>query len=388
VSWINDNKGKGMWKSGAQGAKTEYNEGDQISSLKDPVWQAKTYTGVKSIPITDTHMPCGYWDKWMVGNCGNSGYQPEGSEAYSCACDDNYIVYRFTIDKEAQTVDPLYDEIAKYIEEIVISKGTPSVELAILNTSSDCTYTWAVYPMGDYTDPVVVEEVGEIVADGIMENGASAVYYPPLRVGAFDIITRINGVPCWKRTVIIVPACENSAIGYGITTMPLGTMQTLTVTSPVEGAVYAWDLLAGLGTLHKVSDYEATYEAPETNPYCESNPVIALKIVSDFAEITCDTITIALTAGSGLAGFLYSSYACYGGYRCYEFYYPFYCDGYQNPIQFSGPCNDIWTDCGIYDEIPPGYDHEKCTSCPSPGSVKDLRSEEQKSAGCCPEQLL
>lgn len=56
MSW-KDDKNLGPWDFEKSGADDRYNEGDLIATSADPVWSME-HTGV---PISTTHMPCGYW---------------------------------------------------------------------------------------------------------------------------------------------------------------------------------------------------------------------------------------------------------------------------------------------------------------------------------------
>ena len=57
-------QGQVPWTNIPVEGKTTYNEGDRISSINNPTWDADhEFSGV---PVTDTHIPCGYWSKEYV----------------------------------------------------------------------------------------------------------------------------------------------------------------------------------------------------------------------------------------------------------------------------------------------------------------------------------
>jgi len=346
VSWINDNKGKGMWKSGAQGAKTEYNEGDRISKLKDPVWQAKTYTGVKSIPITDTHMPCGYWDKWLDPNSSDSGYHPAGSIPDLCICD-------------AITISPT---------SAVIIRNS-SQELSVVNAVEGCSYTWGILSGGGTLSTTV---------------GTSTVYNAPSIATVATIYISVQGMICAYATITVELGCESASIGYTGDTISCGNTKILAVLNGDPAITYTWGIISGGGSIEKIDATYAIYTAPADNPNCDLNPIIALLAGS----FTCDLLSLAVNGASGVAGYYVNKIKCYSGYYCYEFYQALYCNGSVEVAIRSRSCGGTWISCWDQDEEGHAfYNDAICIGCTELG-YHDLRSEAQLSAGCCPAQLL
>jgi hypothetical protein len=52
-------KGQTPWENPVMRKKTSYNEGALIADSRNPVWQ---YPEWRTTPVTDKHLPCGYWD--------------------------------------------------------------------------------------------------------------------------------------------------------------------------------------------------------------------------------------------------------------------------------------------------------------------------------------
>jgi len=67
MSW-KDDINLGPWSFAEQPDKPNSNEGNHIASYDDPVWSLDPSTGV---PITPTHIPCGYWTKGYAGLADN-----------------------------------------------------------------------------------------------------------------------------------------------------------------------------------------------------------------------------------------------------------------------------------------------------------------------------
>ena len=164
--------------------------------------------------------------------------------------------------------------------------------------------------------------------------------------------------------------------------MAVGTSQVLSVANSIEGRIYTWELSGG-GSLSGSTGLSVTYTAPSTNANCASNATITISC----GGVACNALQIAINsvetasqlaarATLGLHGVCTSDGA--GGYMCRGGSCPVYCNGTVD-IVCSGylPCT-VTVTCG------PGNIGVQCTD----ECIEDVRSAEQKAAGCCPNQLL
>ncbi len=224
------------------------------------------------------------------------------------------------------------------------------------------------------------------------------------------------------------PACVGSGcadctvapvIGYTtqqMTTSGGGSTQNLNADGG-GGGPYTWSIISGGGTLSKLvtTNNEMTlYTAPATNAYCVNNPTIQVK---DYCEHT-KTLKLAVSANVGgiayqsvqfsginsclsppgcplpgnaitqwvlgCTGINYGSVYCTFGCGC-----NLYCGGPGRcVIGDSGgghPCSQ--PDC-TESNLMASCNSAACTCSCSPPAVCDVRSDTQKSIGCCPAGLL
>jgi len=88
--------------------------------------------------------------------------------------------------------------------------------------------------------------------------------------------------------------CGTTAIGYTSQQMEVDEEQELTVENPEDGCLYAWAIASGGGSLSAAVGTSVTYTAPSTNPECANNPVITLTVRS----VQCDSLEIAVNANA------------------------------------------------------------------------------------------
>jgi hypothetical protein len=240
--------------------------------------------------------------------------------------------------------------------------------------------------------------------------------------------------------VITINACpESVSIGYTTQSMQVNEQQTLNAIA--EGGycgdlVYAWEIISGGGSLNTNEGAEVIYTAPATNPNCVNNPIITLKcngVLRDNLKIAvngsvytgqavkvlthiahpeasgddmCKFGKALPSGGDGSCPELYISAAYCTLWEC-----AYSCTGQPMP---GFPCTSEKPTGWIRDGDGKWYlcDDEAgkaaaCAMCMesteySNGcrttqltwnywidlSPYDYRTEEQKAAGCCPEQLL
>ena len=188
--------------------------------------------------------------------------------------------------------------------------------------------------------------------------------------------------------------CPPPTIGYTSQQMACGGVQALTHSGGGAGGKYTWS--ADYGTFNEPTGVGVLYTAPAANADCANNPTITL---TDCCKHTA-TLKIAVNCAipTVVAGYLSccvtgrsSGYCSWTRGRN-----NLYCDG-----SLAGSCNGI---CGKGDDIPCSLDEyyawlvsgcvdaiPYCNSnCPEGCSegYHDSRTAAQKTAGCCPAQLV
>ena len=196
---------------------------------------------------------------------------------------------------------------------------------------------------------------------------------------------------------IAIAGCQSSHIDYTTQQMAANETQNLTVGDPTAGATYTWAVTSGGGSVSPLTGTSTTYTAPATNAECANNPTITLKS----GDEVCDTLQIAVnaTTPTDAAGntvedicdqnipkntlwpqcrttvYTGSDYNYYFGRCCQTI---FNCDG---SLRLPG-----WLTGAVSDTLSPEW-CVKWSSCSNPG-LYDTRTAAQKTAGCCPAQLL
>lgn len=198
-------------------------------------------------------------------------------------------------------------------------------------------------------------------------------------------------------------SCEVGTIGFTTQQMSINQTQTLTVIDALEGYTYNWETTTG--SINPTTGTTVTYTAPSSNVNCDSNPIITLTCGGNVV----DTVQIAVNQVTGSYAAYQINGECEQGCRqlwsgmC-EYYYQYAqtkytCSGnvYSGPSvvgikAFSTGCNDTnYPDCTNLK-----VSCDKTGTCVRAGGccntftvgTTDLRTAAQKTAGCCPAQLL
>jgi len=201
----------------------------------------------------------------------------------------------------------------------------------------------------------------------------------------------ISDDDCWN--------CSMSTISYTTLGMAVDETQDLSVAGAGPKFTYGWSLASGGGSLSDATGQTTTYTAPSTNANCVNNPTITLSCDGDIV----DSITIAVNASA----ILYKAYentwiTGTAGYDCS--YSPYSCPGqYCGPLTYFTCAiyrcdNTLHSDCDKYvcEYADPGGVWEDKGHCNTPTycgagkplGITDIRTEEMKTAGCCPEALI
>ena len=190
--------------------------------------------------------------------------------------------------------------------------------------------------------------------------------------------------------------CPPPTIGYTSQQMSCGGTQTLTHSGGGAGGKYTWS--ADYGTFSVPTGTSVVYTAPATNAGCASNPTIT---ITDCCKHTA-TLKIANSCViAGGAGYLSCCVPGRSGGICRWIRGKniFNCDG-------SYPSGSTYCDiqCGEEEQVPCTIDEyyawlvsgctaaiAHCNANCSDGCAEgyhDTRTAAQKTAGCCPAQLL
>ena len=173
--------------------------------------------------------------------------------------------------------------------------------------------------------------------------------------------------------------CDGIEIGYTSQQMGVDEVQTLWVVGGILRCtyIYRWDIISGGGSLSSNYGQTVIYTAPSFNGDCEQNPVISLSVYGN----VCDTLAIAVTAVfTYVAYYRVTDTSCSTTHFCQESYRRLTCDNRDVGGSARSCWNGPWEEC---------LDQEYCHEfCPPIGYVYDIRTEEQKAAGCCPAGLL
>lgn len=179
MSW-KDDKNLGPWSFEKQSNKPFYNEGNRIASYKSPVFTID-FTGV---PITDTHVPCGYWASVpgkLIGNKWDyslleeylGGDYLKGNVSMDWLCLDEFRI-SWNYSTSAATIE--------LNDEVLIAITNPALSTAA------APYTWEVAGTGF--------SLGSNITSG------------------FDNILISNGSACGPATITVTDTCEFTCTGY------------------------------------------------------------------------------------------------------------------------------------------------------------------------------
>ncbi len=292
-----------------------------------PVWSMKR-TGV---PITDTHIPCGYWTR---------NYTPDEG-VFAVTAESISGGFNFYLNRQ---------EIRA---EIIPAPGLGTL---IKKGPGWYQYLWAV---GDCMFDT------ETIEFDVDDGGIITTYQYPYEY--------TGGTGCCGET-----------IGYTSQQMSPLEEQIITVLSGHEERTYNW-ALAGGGVLSASTGTSITYTAPATNAGCANNATITLSVDGE----TCDTLQIATNtyAPTDWAYWVCTDIKCgvFGGVEYCQFFYTYYsCSGVALTSGWN-TCHSQW----IYGGCNPISKCSEDPNCPTHiGQVVDIRTDAMKLAGCCPEALL
>lgn len=191
------------------------------------------------------------------------------------------------------------------------------------------------------------------------------------------------GNRCYDDAEIECNVCSAEAtILY--TSLQMQASQAQTLRASESGSAYTWAITAGGGSLTKSTGNKTVYVAPATNAECADNPTIELSCEG----VAIDSITIAVNAVDGND----VGYYCCDNIPPYSYHAFAYtqCNGGKATGSYAATCENTNSPCntwtaGTHCEFFAGL----CSAVGmSDGEWADLRTEEQITAGCCPEQAL
>jgi len=329
---------------------------------------------------TDKKIDCDeYWNQLFPGHpTGTGPFIPSSNELYNLGIYSKKcpVEYKFHVccGRGLRIQGPVNGELC--------SEGNFSFSVG--NKPIDCEYDfWArkgvMKSWGDYTAPYVTEDTEDTL--GIYPwTGVSGI-------GDTNCLT-------WKVKIKVCEQC-NGVIGYTTLQMSVSGTQTLTVVGWKAGEVYSWATTSG--SFDTDTGTSVVYTAPATNAECANNPTISLTCGGNVV----DTLQIAVT-NSSVSGYAYatghfdSASACNrggsGGYYVAGIY------GHKNQYGCTGSfISNVSGEGGSYTEYGScgaAYNagfirlatNLGTTDCW--GTVTDVRSASQKTAGCCPLALL
>ena len=140
--------------------KHSYNEGNKIATSADPVWSVE-HTG---IPISDTHVPCGYWFNEPAADLAQPTKKEYGL-LYGAGRNDNYQLGRGTASEEEVTFDSA-DSLLTFTKVVMGRQGTYMLALASNST------LWCVgvnqggcFGLGDATQRTILTQIPGLWSD-------------------------------------------------------------------------------------------------------------------------------------------------------------------------------------------------------------------------------
>ena len=194
---------------------------------------------------------------------------------------------------------------------------------------------------------------------------------------------------------------ETITMGYTTQQMQVDEEQELTVVGAHPRWSYEnyhWEIASGGGELSTDVGFETIYTAPEENPNCENNSTInlicggevmaSLTIAVNALDVVTRAVSIWTDKSCRTSGDFKFCKASHYMYKCNGDFYSTYDPCTEGEIQGTQ-----YGDCEACYAKTPQYTLG-CGSVPSSinywvnGSPRDLRTEEMKTAGCCPEELL
>jgi hypothetical protein len=233
-------------------------------------------------------------------------------------------------------------------------------QYSVTNRAYNCSYDWHAsagrIPGGTFYAPSTEQDVG-ISVNPFMGDDSSKT------CDSITVKVKSSG------------GCVAESIGIsGSTQLNVGESTTLTVLNSRPGITYTWNISKGGGTISG-SGTSVTYTASESNPNCDNNPTIQLKVGSS----VCDSVSLAVNAVGGDGWEI--------GWRMVE--------GCTRKGGWPGKwsCSGFTIWCSGREDahvFPQTYNYDECINYPACNGTwqLDQRTPEQKAAGCCPYQLL
>ena len=199
---------------------------------------------------------------------------------------------------------------------------------------------------------------------------------------------------CWPNP----SPCKDSTLSINYTSQQMGVNDSQALVSHDSAfgdevpccptGDLSWEITEGAGELDMDSGQSVNYTAPEDNPDCANNPTIK---VTDCCGREA-TLKLAVNASSGIASRNDVPTSLFHVNCDRDIYCTgtvMWCD--KNKYDCNGvivettPDVSCMLDCdGIHDPL----DHCQTTAPDCEIAFVDLRTPEQKAAGCCPAQLL
>jgi hypothetical protein len=354
MSWIDDNKGQGVWGFEKSPQKIFYNEGDSISSRKNTQWQIREFSGE---PVTDGHKPCGYWNSYTGGK----------SDCIIC--------------QEGLTIVQLLDDgsVTDVQNTMNLNDQEFRQTLTVRPINSGCVFVWEVVE-GDSTIFPGIGTTVEFLAtidtekDGCTTSNLIKVYVQDCDED-FAVYQSIN---------VLATICSN--IFYTTNAMAINESQNLYVENPIyDNCSYNWNLSGGGSIEVAEGGLSAVYTAPESNVSCDNNAEIQLLVNGK----VCDTLKIAINVVNGRAYEIWESSICAdfaSGHGCtFTGHYYSCTDDLWGILSLSQimDCESTYpnqsSECESYLLGAEGVGLNE---------AKDVRTEELLLAGCCPAALL
>uniref|UniRef100_A0A6M3J3X4 Uncharacterized protein n=1 Tax=viral metagenome TaxID=1070528 RepID=A0A6M3J3X4_9ZZZZ len=233
------------------------------------------------------------------------------------------------------------------------------------NTPSGCTYSWTKKFTGKVGNTCTYKMEARTIWN-TKPCATKTVSGPCGDIPTYDDKFIVRTVPC-----------GGESIGYVSQQMGVNDVQPLTVVDPVPGGSYTWEVASGGGSITS----DGVYTAPASNAECAGNPTISLLCNG----VETATLQLAVNAGLTTAAFrkrcsipLHSphpyAYCCSNRGRCSGSYID----------ATSAICLEH---CGVASGGVVSY-NECAYGGGEADGIYDVRTPAQKTAGCCPMQLL
>lgn len=390
--FVQDNYGKFDESENQQSYKVDSEYDDGYQGLEYDYSLPGFNSGLGNIDIdpaeaTDKDISCdGYWNQLFPGHPTGSGpFIPDSGDLsvlniYAKKCPVEYK-YHICCGRGLRVQGPVNGEL----------ESEQNYKFDVGNKPLECDYNfWAkigtMWNDGRYTAPYTETEITDTM--GVTARGGLSLNKDCL---TWKVKIKPKTDVCLGRVAVTAP------------TMAAGASQTLTVQGWVAGEVYSWSTTTG--SLDVATGNSAVYTAPASNANCASNPTITLSCGGSVVQTIQIAINAVTSGGVGIMREYLSQGSCWKSGDAWHIWnicanvYTLSCNGTVTfHPEWSPACSDgVGNSCdaafadgesrvirGSIDQT--GY-------CYYQQGVKfgdwcDSRSAEQKTAGCCPAQLL